>query len=113
MWVATLTDVTISLRHKTLDCTVPRVSSRTSSCVGVYGPFAWSATDGACITVSPADFAHKNHYRTSLAFGHPYMIDVEDCDARLPSSEDPVDLYITELVRLSVILGRVSKAIYR
>ncbi|KIL61315.1 hypothetical protein M378DRAFT_187599 [Amanita muscaria Koide BX008] len=49
---------------------------------------------------------------TSLTYGHPYMIDVQDCDARLPSSGDSNDLYIDELVRLSVILGRVLKTIY-
>lgn len=49
---------------------------------------------------------------TSLTYGHPYMIDVQDCDARLPSSGDPNDLYMDELVRLSVILGRVLKTIY-
>jgi hypothetical protein len=41
------------------------------------------------------------------------MIDVQDCDARLPSSGDPNDLYMDELVRLSVLLGRVLKTIYR
>lgn len=41
------------------------------------------------------------------------MIDVQDCDARLPSSGGLDDLYIDELVRLSVILGRVLKTIYR
>lgn len=51
--------------------------------------------------------------RLSLTYGHPYMIDVQDCDARLPSSGDPNDLYMDELVRLSVILGRVLKTIYR
>lgn len=40
------------------------------------------------------------------------MIDVQDCDARLPSSGDPNDIYMDELVRLSVILGRVQKNIY-
>ncbi|KAH8117444.1 fungal-specific transcription factor domain-containing protein [Phellopilus nigrolimitatus] len=49
---------------------------------------------------------------TSLTYGHPYMIDVEDCDARLPSSGDPNDLYTDELLRLSLILGRVLKTIY-
>ncbi|TDL27420.1 hypothetical protein BD410DRAFT_714522 [Rickenella mellea] len=49
---------------------------------------------------------------TSLTFGHPSMIDVEDCDARLPSSGDPNDQYMDELVRLSIILGRVLKTIY-
>ncbi|KAF8559642.1 hypothetical protein OG21DRAFT_1549617 [Imleria badia] len=48
----------------------------------------------------------------SLTYGHPYMIDVQDCDARLPSSGDPNDVYMDELVRLSVILGRVLKTIY-
>ena len=41
------------------------------------------------------------------------MIDVQDCDARLPSSGDLNDLYMDELVRISVILGRVLKSIYR
>jgi hypothetical protein len=41
------------------------------------------------------------------------MIDVHDCDVRLPSSGDSKDLYIDELVRLSVIGGRVVKTIYR
>lgn len=41
------------------------------------------------------------------------MIDVEDCDARLPSSGDPNDHYTDELLRLSIILGRVLKTIYR
>jgi hypothetical protein len=41
------------------------------------------------------------------------MIDVQDCDARLPSSGDSTDLYMDELVRLSIILGRVQKTIYR
>jgi len=41
------------------------------------------------------------------------MIDVNDCDARLPSSGDSNDLYMDELVRLSIILGRVLKTIYR
>lgn len=49
---------------------------------------------------------------TSLTYGHPFMIDVQDCDARLPSSGDPNDLYMDELVRLSIILGRVLKTIY-
>ncbi|KAI0273577.1 fungal-specific transcription factor domain-containing protein [Gloeopeniophorella convolvens] len=48
----------------------------------------------------------------SLSYGHPYMIDVNDCDARLPSSGSPHDLYVDELVRLSIILGRVLKTVY-
>lgn len=50
--------------------------------------------------------------RASIAYGHPYMIDVQDCDTRLPSSGDLSDLYLDELVRLSIILGRVQKTIY-
>jgi hypothetical protein len=49
----------------------------------------------------------------SLSYGHPYMIDVADCDARFPSSGSPDDLYTVELVRLSILLGRVLKTIYR
>jgi hypothetical protein len=51
--------------------------------------------------------------RASIAYGHPYMIDVQDCDTRLPSSGDLNDLYMDELVRLSILLGRVQKTIYR
>ena len=40
------------------------------------------------------------------------MIDVKDCDARLPSSGDSTDLYLDYLARLSLILGRVMKNIY-
>lgn len=53
------------------------------------------------------------YHRVSLSYGHPYMIDVNDCDARLPSSGTPYDFYVDELVRLSIILGRVLKTIYR
>ena len=53
------------------------------------------------------------YVRMSLSYGHPYMIDVGDCDARLPSSDTPDDLYTVELVRLSILLGRVLKTIYR
>jgi hypothetical protein len=48
-----------------------------------------------------------------VTYGHPFMIDVHDCDARLPSSGDPNDAYIDELLRLSILLGRVLKTIYR
>ncbi|KAJ6502412.1 fungal-specific transcription factor domain-containing protein [Mycena sanguinolenta] len=48
----------------------------------------------------------------SLVYGFPYMIDVHDCDVRLPSSGDAKDCYMDELVRLSVIGGRVVKTIY-
>lgn len=56
--------------------------------------------------------ARISHSRISLIYGHPYMIDVVDCDARLPSSGDSNDLYLDELLRLSVLLGRVLKTIY-
>lgn len=52
-------------------------------------------------------------YRASIGYGHPYMIDVQDCDTRLPSSGDFNDVYMDELVRLSILLGRVQKTIYR
>lgn len=52
-------------------------------------------------------------HRASIAYGHPYMIDVQDCDTRLPSSGDLNDVYMDELVRLSILLGRVQKTIYR
>ncbi|PBK97084.1 hypothetical protein ARMGADRAFT_923912 [Armillaria gallica] len=48
----------------------------------------------------------------SLTYGHPHMIDVQDCDARLPSGGTVGDMYMDELVRLSVVLGRVLKTIY-
>ncbi|KAL0058564.1 hypothetical protein AAF712_014756 [Marasmius tenuissimus] len=48
----------------------------------------------------------------SFTYGHPYMISLEDCDARLPSSGNLTDNYIDELVRLSILLGRVQKALY-
>lgn len=47
-----------------------------------------------------------------MTYGHPPMIDVNDCDARLPSSGDETDLYLDYLARLSLILGRVMKNIY-
>ncbi|KDQ18055.1 hypothetical protein BOTBODRAFT_155106 [Botryobasidium botryosum FD-172 SS1] len=56
-----------------------------------------------------------------LIFGHPFMIDVHDCDVRLPTPEDPATeetrltqpcLFLGELVKLSILLGRVLKAIY-
>ena len=49
----------------------------------------------------------------SLSYGHPHMIEVKDCDTRLPSSGEIQDLYVVELVRLSILLGRVLKTIYR
>ena len=49
----------------------------------------------------------------SLAYGHPFMIDVEDCDVRLTSSDAIEDMYMNELLKLSILLGRVLKMIYR
>jgi hypothetical protein len=40
------------------------------------------------------------------------MIDLHDCDARLPSSGNPNDVYMDELLRLSILLGSVLKTIY-
>jgi len=71
------------------------------------------ATDGRILCCSSFLLLTGRNLRTSLTYGHPYMIDVRDCDARLPSSGDSNDLYMDELVRLSVILGRVLKTIYR
>jgi hypothetical protein len=65
------------------------------------------------VTSTLAFPAHATCHRVSLSYGHPYMIDVNDCDARLPSSGSPHDLYVDELVRLSILLGRVLKTIYR
>ncbi|KAG5219482.1 zinc cluster transcription factor [Salix suchowensis] len=65
----------------------------------------------ACV-ISDRWYAPIDFSRISVAYGHPYMIDVRDCDARLPSAGDQHDLYMDELVRLSVILGRVHKTIY-
>lgn len=48
-----------------------------------------------------------------MTFGLPYMIDLQDCDAHLPSSGDASLFYMDELVRLSVLMGRVQKTIYR
>ena len=41
------------------------------------------------------------------------MIDVKDCDVRLTSSEADSDMYIKELLKLSILLGRILKMIYR
>ena len=69
----------------------------------------WASLTAGVLSSAHGDFL----FRISLAYGHPYMIDVQDCDARLPSGGDPNDAYMDELVRLSVILGRVLKTIYR
>jgi len=41
------------------------------------------------------------------------MIDVTDCDARLPTPDDQGIGYLNALTRLSMILGTVLKTIYR
>lgn len=47
-----------------------------------------------------------------MTFGHPYMIAVEDCDACLPRSGSAVDIYMSQLVRLSLLIGRINRTIY-
>jgi len=73
----------------------------------------WYAIGGRWNLIQQASIRTLTSSRASIAYGHPYMIDVQDCDARLPSSGDLSDLYLDELVRLSIILGRVQKTIYR
>src|SRR5258707_14715964 len=66
--------------------------------------------------------------RYGLTLGLPFMIDVHDCDARLPGPELPTTqshftpvevqqaislLFMGEFVKLSVLLGKVIKTIYR
>ncbi len=63
----------------------------------------------------------------SIALGHPMMIDLTDCDVRLPSPfeilRSPNDLpsdpstdrpfaYNTEMLKLTILFGRVMKTIY-
>ncbi|KAG8772446.1 hypothetical protein FRC16_005664, partial [Serendipita sp. 398] len=48
----------------------------------------------------------------SAAFGYPQMIDLTDCDVRLPTPQDKVIGYLNALTRLSILLGEVLKAIY-
>ncbi|KAG8835536.1 hypothetical protein FRC17_002765, partial [Serendipita sp. 399] len=48
----------------------------------------------------------------SAAFGYPQMIDLTDCDVRLPTPQDQVIGYLNALTRLSILLGEVLKAIY-
>ena len=116
-----------TFRRKTWACTEPSLSNRTLRCADGCGGSASLATGGMCPLSAPPPAARRTRareraaatlththlaLRISLTFGHPYMIDIRDCDARLPSSGDPNDLYLDELVRLSVILGRVQKTIY-
>ncbi|KAH8827027.1 fungal-specific transcription factor domain-containing protein [Flagelloscypha sp. PMI_526] len=49
---------------------------------------------------------------TAMTFGHPSMISVEDCDACLPCSGSAADIYMSQLVRLSLLVGRINRAIY-
>jgi hypothetical protein len=41
------------------------------------------------------------------------MIDLTDCDVRLPTPQDQGIGYLNALTRLSIILGEILKAIYR
>lgn len=49
----------------------------------------------------------------SLTYGHPFMIDLEDCDMRMTASDRVEDMYMNELLKLSILIGRVLKMIYR
>lgn len=69
----------------------------------------------------------------ALTLGLPFVIDVHDCDARLPgisssSAFDPPEMsglseremeeqrsfvFMAEMVKLAVLLGKITKAIYR
>lgn len=97
-------------RLRTWVCIVQSLSTPTSSNGVAFGEPASFVTDGKPTFWGKLPCADEN--RASIAYGHPYMIDVQDCDARLPSSGDLSDLYLDELVRLSIILGRVQKTIY-
>lgn len=48
----------------------------------------------------------------AASFGYPQMIDLTDCDVRLPTPQDQGIGYLNALTRLSIILGEVLKAIY-
>ncbi|CAO1627091.1 unnamed protein product [Jaminaea pallidilutea] len=73
---------------------------------------------GACVTADRL---------VSVALGHPLAIDLTDCDVRLPSPYEvlryPTDLptlpgeerpfgFNTEMLKLSILFGRVQKTIY-
>lgn len=92
---------------------VQSLSNKISSSDVGCGERVLLVIDGTLIALHFTYPIRTNMSRTSLTYGHPHMIDVHDCDARLPSSGDPNDLYMDELVRLSVLLGRVLKTIYR
>ncbi|KAG8746920.1 hypothetical protein FRC10_003091 [Ceratobasidium sp. 414] len=51
----------------------------------------------------------------AASFGHPLTINVLDCDVRLPRADEAEGLkmeFMGELVKLSILLGRVLKSIY-
>lgn len=73
---------------------------------------------GACVT---------SDRLVSIALGHPLAVDLTDCDVRLPSPYEirrfPTDLpavpgverpfaFNTEMLKLSILFGRVQKTIY-
>lgn len=62
----------------------------------------------------------------ALTLGLPFMIEVTDCDVRLPgpdlrtlekkthwSPDERSSAYITQIVNLSLLLGKVTRTIYR
>ncbi|QRV85818.1 Fungal specific transcription factor domain [Ceratobasidium sp. AG-Ba] len=51
----------------------------------------------------------------AASFGHPLTINVLDCDVRLPRGDEAEGMkmeFMGELVKLSILLGRVLKSIY-
>ncbi|EUC61692.1 fungal specific transcription factor domain protein [Rhizoctonia solani AG-3 Rhs1AP] len=51
----------------------------------------------------------------AASYGHPLAINVLDCDVRLPRADEAEGLkmeFMGELVKLSILLGRVLKSIY-
>ncbi|KAF8511004.1 fungal-specific transcription factor domain-containing protein [Hysterangium stoloniferum] len=48
----------------------------------------------------------------SLTYGHPYMIDVQDCDVKMVATDKIEEKYMHELLKLSILMGRVLKMIY-
>ncbi|KAG8680757.1 hypothetical protein FRC09_017995, partial [Ceratobasidium sp. 395] len=51
----------------------------------------------------------------AASFGHPLTINVLDCDVRLPRADEAEGMkmeFMGELVKLSILLGRVLKSIY-
>jgi len=112
--------LTLIDRLKTWAFIARKRSSRILKCGADCGVHVSSVIDGnsssfSCDACLPQGYLMLTIicHRVSLSYGHPFMIDVNDCDARLPSSGSPHDLYVDELARLSIILGRVLKTIYR